>query len=193
MSGRTIAFIIVFVTMLLAVSLEAPAHSLSFSLSPEMAVKKSSIATTKAQVGFTAGIDYTYVFPNDYFLDLRGGFRTFLPSSGGSDWIQYRGFTAWGWALGGGYRFPEVRLFSEIQAVPLVTLRGYGNFAKYRNTEIHYFYPGFEVEPAVEAFNFAGGRMCWQIGIPVTWNFQRDLDLFLTVGISLRILFSFDS
>jgi len=179
--------------MLLAVSFESSAHSLAFSLTPEMAVKKSSISTTKAQAGITAGIDYTYVFPNDYFLDLRGGFRAFLPSSGGSDWIQYRGLTAWGFAVGGGYRFPETVLFGEIRAVPLLTLRGYGNFAKYMNKEIHYFYPGFEIEPAVEAFNFAGGRMYWQIGIPVTWNFQRDLDLFLTVGISLRVLFSFDS
>lgn len=192
MSGRTIAFIIVFVTMLFASSFEARAHSLAFSLTPEMAVKKSSIATTKAQAGFTVGIDYTYVFPNDYFLELRGGFRSFLQSSGGSDWILYKGFTAWGWALGGGYRFPEVKLFGEIRAVPFVTLRGYGNFAKYRNTEIHYFYPGFEVEPSMEAFSFSNGRMCWQIGIPLTWNFQRDLDLFLTAGISIRMRFSFD-
>ncbi len=178
--------------MLFTVSFESPAHSLAFSLSPELAVKKSSIATTKAQAGITAGIDYTYVFPNKYFLDLRGGFRSFLPSTGGSDWIPYRGFTAWGWAIGGGYRFPEVALFGETTAVPLLTLRGYGNFAQYKNTEIHYFYPGFEIEPAVEAFSFAGGRMCWQLGIPLTWNFQRDLDLFITAGISLRIRFAFD-
>lgn len=177
--------------MLFIFQSEARAHTLSVYVTPSAAIKKSTIATTKAQIGLSAGAAAAYTFPSDYFLQLRGGFSTFRPSGGGSDWIIYRGFNAWDVALGGGYRFPATRIFGEFEAVPLLAIRCSGNFARYRYTEVHYFYPALHIEPSMEILSFNRGRMHGRVGIPITWNFQRDLDLFITVGISAELLYSF--
>jgi len=191
MSCKTIASITLFIILLFHINPELKAHSLGFSFSPEMALKKSSTATMKAQAGISLDARFNYEFSNSYFIQLNGGLRFFRPSGGGSDWILYRGFNAWGAGLGAGYRFPVFPLFGEFSGVPLVTLRGYGYFGNYRNTDIHFFYPGFEVEPAFEAFSFNEDRLHLQAGIPIGWNFQRDLELFISMGISFHILYSF--
>ena len=191
MPERNITLITFFVTMLLIVNVEAQAHSFTLFISPAMAIKKSSAATTKAQAGLSAGTKVSYTFYNDYFLQLKGGFTTFRPSGGGSDWIIYRGFNAWDIAFGGGYRFPAIRLFGEVEAVPVLAMRCGGNFAKYHYTEIHFFYPGLEIEPSLEAFSFNNDQLHWRLGIPIAWNFQRDLDLFVTAGISVDLLYSY--
>lgn len=191
MSGKTIALFIVFVTMLFLAGYEAQAHTISFSLTPEIAVKKSSTATAKAQGGVAIDTRLTYDFSSSFFIQAAAGFRVFSPSGGGSDWIPYRGYTGWSFSTGAGYRFPAFYLFGKTEAVPGFTARVQASFMKYLYTELHYFYPGLEIEPSLRVFNLSDDRVHLQIGVPVAWNLQRDLDLFFTAGLSLQLLFSF--
>ena len=42
----------------------------------------------------------------------------------------------------------------------------------------------------LQVLSFNNEQMALQIGAPLAWNYQRDIDLFFTAGLSLKILFS---
>jgi len=183
-TGKTITLFILFVTTLSLVPLAAESFSFSFGVAPHVAVKKATDVTSKAQAGITANTSFSFGMYENYFIELRGRYLYYRASSPGEDWILYRAFSALGASIGGGVILPDYKIFSEFSVSPSVTLRGYGNFASYSHTEIYYFYPSLQIEPGFTFARYYDDQLQLKLSIPVEWNFQRDLDLFVSGGIS---------
>ena len=146
--------------------------------------------TAKIQTGISLDTTFSAEVFDSYFFQVRGRYFGFTQSGGGSDWVSYRGFEGLSAGLGWGMLFPEVSLFKLIPATPSFAFRGYGNFSRYNYTEIYFFFLTFEVEPMLQILSFNNEQMALQIGVPLAWNYQRDIELFFTAGLSLKILFS---
>gem|GEM_PF-2146488 len=190
MNRRTITLFIFFVTLMFSIREEAGAFSFSFSAHPTAALKQTGNYTAKFQTGFSLTTGFTAPLFEKYFLQLGARYLGFDRSGGGEDWVSYRGFTGLSASAGGGVLFQRVSLFHRFPATPSLAFRGYGNFSTYDYTDIYFIYLTFEIEPMLQLLSFNNRQMALQIGAPVGWNYQRDVDLFLTAGLSLRILFS---
>ncbi len=184
-TAKTITLFTLFVTTLLFCPQRSAAFSFSFGVAPHTAIKKATDVTTKAQAGITVDTSFAVDFLDIYYFEIRGRYLAYAASSPGEDWILYRAFNALGAALGGGFVLPEFKLFGEFPVIPSVTLRGYGNFASYTHTEIYFFYPSIEIEPGFTFGRYYDDSLQLELGLPIEWNFQRDLDLFISGGISL--------
>ena len=184
-TAKTITLFTLFVTTLLILPQQAEAFSFSIAVAPHTAVKTASNASTKAQLGVTTDTSFRFDFYEKYFLELRGRYIYYGASGAGDDWIIYRSYSAIGASLGGGFIFPELYLFGEFPVTPHVALRGYGNYASYSHTDIYFFYPSLEIEPAATVATFYDNLVQLHLGIPIEWSFQRDLELFVSGGISL--------
>ncbi len=184
-TAKTITLFTLFVTTLLISPQRSDALSFSFSIAPHTAIKKTTDVSTKAQAGITVDTSFAVDFLDIYFFELRGRYLTYRASSPGEDWILYRAFNALGASVGGGFTLPEFKIFGEFPVTPSVTLRGYGNFASYTYTDIYFFYPSLEIEPGFTFGRYYDNRVQLELGLPVEWNFQRDLDLFVSGGLSL--------
>ncbi|MDZ7793768.1 MAG: hypothetical protein U5P10_08800 [Spirochaetia bacterium] len=183
-TAKTITLFILFVTTLSLFPLAADAFSFSFGIAPQVAVKKTTDVTTKAQAGISTGTSLSVGVYGNYFFELRGRYLYYRASSPGEDWILYRAFSALGASIGGGVILPDYKIFSEFSVTPSVTLRGYGNFASYSYTEIYFFYPSLQIEPGFTFARYYNDQLQLKLSIPVEWSFQRDLDLFVSGGIS---------
>ena len=184
-TAKTITLFTLFVTTLLICPQRSDAFSFSFSIAPHTAIKKATDATTKAQAGITLDTTFSVDFLDIYYFEFRGRYLSYRASSPGEDWVLYRAFNALGGSVGGGFVLPEFQIFGEFPAVPSVTLRAYGNFASYTYTDIYYFYPSLEIEPGFTFGRYYDDRLQLELGLPIEWNFQRDLDLFISGGLSL--------
>ena len=165
--------------------LQAQGFSFSFGVAPHTAIKTATNVSTKAQAGITVDTSFAVDFLDIYFVELRGRYLTYRASSPGEDWILYRAFNGLGAAVGGGFVLPEFKLFGEFPVTPSVTMRGYGNFASYTYTDIYFFYPSLEIEPGFTFGRYYGDQLQLELSLPIEWNFQRDLDLFVSGGLSL--------
>jgi len=183
-TAKTITLFILFVTTLSLFPLAADAFSFSVGVAPQIAVKKTNNVTSKAQAGISTDTSLSVGVYENYFFELRGRYLYYRASSPGEDWILYRAFSALGASIGGGIFLPDYKVFSEFSVTPSVTLRGYGNFASYLNTEIYFFYPSLQVEPGFTFARYYDDQLQLKLSIPVEWNFQRDLDLFVSGGVS---------
>lgn len=190
MIRRTITLFIFFVTVICFFPAEAPAFSFSFSAHPTGALKQTDDYTAKFQPGLALTTGFSAPISEKYFLQLGARYFGFMQSGGGSDWVVYRGFSGMSASIGGGFLFPELLLFKRFPAGPSLAFRGYGNFASYNYTDIYFIFLTFEMEPMMQFLSFNKNQMALQLGAPITWNYQRDVDIFLTAGISVRILFS---
>ena len=190
-TAKTITLFILFVTTLSLTPLAADAFSFSFGISPHVAIKKTNDVTTKAQAGITANTSFSVGMHENYFIELRGRYLYYRASSPGEDWILYRSFSALGASIGGGIFLPDYKVFSEFSVTPSVTLRGHGNFASYSHTEIYFFYPSLQIEPGFTFARYYDDQLQLKLSIPVEWSFQRDLDLFVSGGISFTISLHF--
>ncbi len=183
-TAKTITLFTFFVTTLLILPHQAEAFSFSFAVTPHTAIKTASDVSTKAQFGITADTSFRFDFYEKYFVELRGRYIYYRASGPGEDWILYRAYSGIGASLGGGFIFPQLYLFGEFPVTPHVALRGYGNYASYSHTEIYFFYPSLEIEPAATVATFYDNSVQLHLGVPIEWNFQRDLELFVSGGIS---------
>jgi len=183
-SAKTITLFTFFVTTFMLFPVQAETFSFSFAVAPHTAIKKSQDVSTKAQAGITADTAFSLELYEKYFIELRGRYIYFRSSGAGDDWILYRGYSSIGASFGGGFLFPDQKLFGEFPVTPSVALRGYGNFASYNHTDIYFFYPSLEIEPAVTIARFYNNHLQLHLGLPIELNFQRDLDLFISGGIS---------
>ena len=183
-TAKTITLFILFVTTLSLFPLAVDAFSFSVGVAPQIAVKKTNNVTSKAQAGISTDTSLSVGVYENYFFELRGRYLYYRASSPGEDWILYRAFSALGASIGGGIFLPDYKVFSEFSVTPSVTLRGYGNFASYLNTEIYFFYPSLQVEPGFTFARYYDDQLQLKLSIPVEWNFQRDLDLFVSGGVS---------
>ena len=190
-TAKTITLFILFVTTLSLTPLAADAFSFSFGISPHVAIKKTNDVTTKAQAGITANTSFSVGMHENYFIELRGRYLYYRASSPGEDWILYRSFSALGASIGGGIFLPDYKVFSEFSVTPSVTLRGHGNFASYSHTEIYFFYPSLQIEPGFTFARYYDDQLQLKLSIPVEWSFQRDLDLFVSGGLSFTISLHF--
>jgi len=190
---RTIPFFIFFVIALLQLSAEPGIVSISLQTSPETAVKKDRRYSTKAQFGI-AGESYLSVDIRDAaFVQAGLGYCYFRPSGPGSDWVIYRGFSSLYFGGGFGFYFDRARLLGFIPLEPGVAFRGFANYANYNYTDIYFFYPSVEIEPFTTAGRVFSDHLEFRIGLPMRWNFQRDLTLFYSVGLSLSGVLYFPS
>lgn len=183
-TAKTITLFILFVTTLSLFPLTADAFSLSFGIAPQVAVKKANDVTTKAQAGITTNTSLSVEVYENYFFELRGRYLYYRASSPGEDWILYRSFSALGASIGAGIFLPDYKIFNEFTVTPSATLRGYGNFASYSHTEIYFFYPSLQVEPGFTFARYYDEQLQLKLSLPVEWNFQRDLELFVSGGVS---------
>ncbi|MFO7731003.1 MAG: hypothetical protein R6V86_09580 [Spirochaetia bacterium] len=183
-SAKTITLFILFVTTLSVSSTTAEAFSFSLGIAPHVAVKKANDVTTKAQAGISTDTSLSFNVYGNYLVELRGRYLYYRASSPGEDWILYRSFSALGASIGGGVILPDYKIFNEFSVTPSVTIRGYGNFASYRHTEIYFFYPSLQIEPGFTFARYYDDQLQLKLSLPIEWNFQRDLDLFLSGGIS---------
>jgi len=190
-TAKTITLFILFVTTLSLTPLAADAFSFSFGISPHVAIKKTNDVTTKAQAGITANTSFSVGMHENYFIELRGRYLYYRAPSPGEDWILYRSFSALGASIGGGIFLPDYKVFSEFSVTPSVTLRGHGNFASYSHTEIYFFYPSLQIEPGFTFARYYDDQLQLKLSIPVEWSFQRDLDLFVSGGLSFTISLHF--
>lgn len=186
-TAKTITLFTLFVTTVLFCPQPARARAFSFSfgVAPHTAIKRASDVSTKAQAGITIDTSFAVDFLDIYFLELRGRYLTYRASSPGEDWILYRAFNGLGASLGGGFVLPEFDIFSEFPVTPSVTLRVYGNFASYTYTDIYFFYPSLEIEPGFTFGRYYNDQLQLKLSLPVEWNFQRDLNLFVSGGLAI--------
>ena len=184
-TAKTITFFTLFVTTMLLCTQEAQSFSFSFGVAPHTAIKRASEVSTKAQAGISVNTSFVVDFQEIYFIELHGRYLAYRASSPGEDWILYRGFNGIGAAVGGGFVLPQFNIFGEFPVTPAVTLRGYGNFASYAYTDIYFFYPSLEIEPGFTFGRYYNDQLQLELGVPIEWNFQRDLKLFVSGGLSL--------
>jgi hypothetical protein len=64
---------------------------------------------------------------------------------------------------------------------------GYARIDSYAYTRLFFFYPGAFVEPFLAGRPDRPWRTRWRLGLPVELAFRRDLELNLTVGVSLTL------
>lgn len=177
------------VTVMTCLPVAAQAFSFSFSAHPTFAVKQTGDFAAKGQQGMTVAAAFTVPLGESFFLQFGGRCFGFRPSAAGSDWVIYRGFSGLAASAGVGIMFPEVSLFQRLPLIPSLAFRGSHNFSSYRYTDIYFLFFSFEVEPMLQLLSFNKNQMALQAGVPFAWHYQRDVDLFLTAGLAVRILF----
>lgn len=133
----------------------------------------------------------TYTIEDSAFIQTAIGYRWFRPSRPGSDWVVYRGFADFFFGGGFGVKFDSSRLFGLIPVAPGIAFRGYANYAHYSYTEIYYFYPSVTIELFTSLGKFLHDYVELRAGVPLEWNFQKDLDIFFSTGLSLRAVLYF--
>ncbi|MFO7849449.1 MAG: hypothetical protein R6V67_05785 [Spirochaetia bacterium] len=189
MIQKTIPFFLFFVITLVHLSAEPGNWSFALETAPEAAVKKDARFTAKSQLGLAGDLYLSYDFNDSWFLQTGIGYSIFRPSGAGSDWVSYRGFSSFYFGAGLGIYFPSpapsLNVLDRAAFEPGVTLRGFAGLGKYTYTDIYFFYPIIEVEPFVRVFSFFDDYLELRTGLPLSWNFQRDLDLFFTFGFSV--------
>lgn len=186
---KTIPFFLFFVITLAHLPADPGNWSLVFQVAPEGAIKKDARFTVKSQFGSSGDLYIAVEFNKSWFLQSGFGYSLFSPSGAGSDWVIYRGFSAFYFGAGIGRYFPSFdalgNSFGGTQIKPGVLLRGFAGLGKYLYTDIYFFYPIIEIEPFVRVYSFFDDYLELRTGLPISWNFQRDLDIFFTFGLSV--------
>ena len=160
--------------------------SFSFQTAPEMAVKKDYRYTMKSQIGIYGEAYLNVDITSKFFAQAGLGYGRYGPSGAGSDWVIYRGFTVFYYGAGAGMYLPDFTLFGFIPFDPAFALRGFFDYGSYLYTDIYYFYPAIELELFTTVGRFWDDFVHLRVGLPMSWNFQRDLEVFFSTGISLH-------
>ncbi len=183
---RTISLLCFFVISLAALDAEPGRISFSFQTAPEIAVKKDYRYTAKSQIGIYGETYLNVDIASSFFAQAGLGYGRYGPSGAGSDWVIYRGFTVFYYGAGAGMYLPDFTLFGFIPFDPGFALRGFFDYGSYLYTDIYYFYPAVELELFTTVGRFWDDYFRLRVGLPMSWNFQRDLEVFFAAGISLH-------
>lgn len=193
---KTIAFFLFFVITLTFLPAKPSRVSIGLQTTPELIVKKDPRYTTKVQPGISGEGRLNIDLAGKYFVQADIGYLSARPSGAGSDWVTYRGFSSFYFGGGFGFYFaPPSRINSTRGASsgfrPGIVASGFANYAAYNYTDIYFFFPTVEVEPFAVVARFFDGHIDARLGLPLSWNFQRDLDLFFSSGLSLSVFIYF--